>query len=674
MLKLFFSINLRGLLTPISYLAYMFRLLLLLLFSGLPTFLFAQNSELDSLKELLASVRNENRRLEMLNGFAFQTRETNPHQALEWSFQAERLSEHLEDSAQLVSAKGNMGWIYYRLGIWDKAFRYSKDAYLLGSKLGDKKEMGMALNNLGALYFQRRNYTEAVQKFKEAYEIGLGLEDDYLIIRSLNNIALNLSKVGELDSAYWYAKQALQRNQKIGTVYFNSFTHRVIGDILLAKGELYQAISTYERALIVASSQKLNSFEASVFHRLGKAYLLNGEREKAREILERGLKIAKEGGFKDELLHTYQELANLYHSVGSVEKAYEYHRAFTELNKIQDEENDKERIAVLQAMFEVEKSDAEISLLKIENNLKEIEIKNFKRVVAIIAVSILLSLTLLFRLVYLNRKLREAHLDLERKRTMSEHQKRDLELKSDQLSESNRMKNRIFSILGHDLKTPVAQLKGVLELLHNQELSKEEFGEISHVLKRNVDGLFETIDNILVWSRSQMEGFKVQASRVKMIRMVRPCLELLQYQASSKDIIVYLYVDPDEEVYADPDLLQIIIRNILSNAIKFSNKGSRIDVMTKIEDDTLKLIIQDFGLGMSEVKLDTILNQQVILLESSVGTAKEKGTGLGLSLCKEFLHWMGGSLEIESKKGEGTKVAIRLPRLSHQPTEQIQAT
>ncbi|EMS31565.1 hypothetical protein C943_02220 [Mariniradius saccharolyticus AK6] len=651
----------------------MLRLFLMLAVFGITAMLHTKASELDSLKKVFQGLPSEQKRLEFLNQAAFNLREKNPKQSLEWSLQAEQLAVHLEDSVQLVASKGNLGWVYYRLGIWDKSFRYSKDAYLIGTKIGDRKEVGMALNNLGSLYYQRRNYSEAIQKFKEALKVGYEVKDDYLIIRSMNNIALNLSKVGELDSAYWYAKQALKRNEAVGAVYFNSFTHRVIGDILLSKGELLQAIRTFERALEVSSNHKLASFEASIFHRLGKAYILSGDKTKAKEYLEKGLKVSQEGGFKDELLHTYQELANLYHALGNVEKAYEYHRDFIELNRIQDEANDKERIAVLQAMFEVEKSDAEINYLKMENNLKELEIRNFKRLVAIIAISVVMALFLLIRLLVLNKRLKQAHRDLERKKDVSEIQRKELEEKSMELAESNRMKNRIFSILGHDLKMPVAQLKGVLELLHNQELSKEEFEGISHILKRNVDGLFETIDNILIWSRSQMEGFRVQPSRVKMIRVVRPCLELLQYQASSKDIIVYLYVDPDEEVFADPDLLQIIIRNLISNAIKFSNKGSRIDVMTKVEGDILKLIVQDFGTGMSEVKLDTILNQQVLLLESSAGTEKEKGTGLGLSLCKEFLSKMQGSLEIESKKGEGTKVTVVLPRLTNQPVLPVKA-
>lgn len=649
----------------------MLRSFLLLLAICIPAVLPAQTSEVDSLTEVLMGIDSDRQRLDFFNNAAFSIREKNLQQALDWSLQAEQLAMHLEDSAQLVVAKGNLGWVYYRLGVWEKSFRYSKDAYVIGSKIDDKKEVGMALNNLGALYYQRRNYAEAIQKFKEALNVGNAIGDDYLTIRSMNNIALNFSKVGELDSAYVYAKKALKRNEKIGGVYFNSFTHRVIGDIQLAKGEVLQAIRTFERALEVSTSQKLTSFEASIFYRLGKAYILSGDRTKAKEYLEKGLKVSQEGGFKDELLHTYQELANLYHALGDVEKAYEYHRAYTELGKIQDEANDKERIAVLQAMFEVEKSDAEINFLKMQNSLKELEIRNFKRLVIIITLSVILAIILLIRMSWLNKRLKQTHQDLEIKKNLSEFQRRELETKSVELAESNRMKNRIFSVLGHDLKTPVAQLKGVLDLMHNQELSKEEFEGISHILKRNVDGLFETIDNILVWSKSQMEGFRVQPSRVKMIRVVRPCLELLQYQASSKDIIVYLYVDQDEEVLADPDLLQIIIRNLISNAIKFSNKGSRIDVMTKVEGDLLKLIVQDFGTGMSDVQLDTILNQQVLLLESSVGTEKEKGTGLGLSLCKEFLAKMEGSLEIESKKGEGTRVTVILPRLTNQPAQPV---
>lgn len=640
------------------------RIVLFCLISfGITSNLFAQLLEVDSLKKIVLIQSNDAEKLNILNKYTLLIREKDTQQGLKWGLQAEELAIQLEDSVQLGKAKGNLGWIYYRLGIWDKAFRYSKDAYLIGMRFNDKLEIGMALNNLGALYFQRKNYADAIKNFQEAYLIAIEVEDPFLTIRSLNNLALNLSKVGELDSALYFAKSALEMNRKEGLTYFTSFTHRVIGDIFMAKNELDSAIRTYEHSLGVASHQRLKTYEASIFHRLGKAYFLAGEINKSLDYLERGKKISEQNGFQEELINTYQVLSSVYHSKGEISKAYEYHRSYTELKDRMEEGTDEDRMALLQAMFEVEKSEAEINYLKIENSLKELEIESVKRSVTIAALFVIVCFVLLIWLYVFNKKLANANHKLTLKKAITENQKKELESKSQELFESNKMKNRLLSILGHDLKSPVAQLKGVLDLMHSNGLSREEFEGISHILKRNVDGLFETMDNILSWSKSQMEGFNVQLSPINLGKVIRPCLDLLQHQAVSKEISINLNIEQEEKALVDKDLLQIVVRNLVSNAIKFSNKGSTVEIYTIKDEEYLKLVVQDFGLGMNEIQLETILNEQVSLLESSAGTEKEKGTGLGLNLCKEFLNLMGGKLNIKSKKGEGTVAIVSLKRM-----------
>ena len=622
--------------------------------------LFAQLQEVDSLNKIVLAENNDFDRLNSLNRIAFLIREKDTQQALKWGKQAEDLAVNLGDSLQLGRAKGNLGWIYYRLGIWDKAFRYSKDAYLLGLRFEDKFETGMALNNLGALYYQRKNFTEAIKNFREAYQIGLEIDDSFLTIRSLNNLAMNLSIVGELDSALYFAQTAVQKNKNENLIYLTSFSNRVIGDVFLSKSELDSAIKTYEYALGIASQHRLKTFEASVFHRLGKAYFLKGDPDKSLEYLSRGRKVSEENGYREELIETFKVLASVYHSLGDVSTAYQYHKLFAELKDKREDEIDEDRMSLLQAMLEVEKSDAEISYLKIENSLKELELKSIRRTMIFGGLAIIICVTLLIWLFVFNKKLRNVNERLKLKRILLDKQKKEIEMKSEELSESNKMKNRILSILGHDLKSPVAQLKGVLDLLHSQELTKEEFEDISHILKRNVDGLFENIDNILSWSKSQMEGFNVQLAPTNLSKVIRPCLDLLNHQATSKEISINLNVGDKEMVIVDQDLLQIVVRNLLSNAIKFSKKGSKIDIYSFKEGELLHLVIQDYGLGMSEIQLETILNGQVSLLESSVGTDKEKGTGLGLNLSKGFLDLMGGKFSMTSKKGEGTTVTITL--------------
>lgn len=622
--------------------------------------LIAQQDEADSLQTLLQNTTDQNEKVKLLNQVTFLLREKDIAKALEFGNEAESLALELKDSLQLAKAKGNLGWINYRLGVWDKAFRYSRDAYLMGLDQSDKAEVAMTLNNLGAIYYQQTNYEEAIKKFKEAYNIGKELNDSYIIIRSLNNIALNYSKTEMLDSAMFFAQEAIKENKAAGSIYFTSFTNRVIGDVYLAKGEIEKAIETFNVALNVASHQRLSSFESSILHRLGKAYFLNKENDKALEMLERGKVISRENGFQDELVNTLKNLALVYEALGDVPKAYENLKQYTELSNVLEEKSDKDRLALIQSMFEVEKSDAEVKVLRSENLLQDLRLKNFRLLIFITSIAAMLLGALLLWLYGLNKKTKEINKDLIFKQEKVNQQKLALEKQSNELENSNNLKNKLFSILGHDLKSPVSQLQSVLGLVNTQELTPNEFATISLILKRNVDSLYVVLDNILSWSKSQMEGFKVQLSPTKLETVIKPCLDLLQNQADLKDLVISVNLDSNEKVWADPDLLQVIVRNILSNAIKFSKKGSNIEIRSYDDGKLVTLEIQDYGVGMPQKILDFIQSETFSILQSSPGTEKEKGTGLGLSISREFVSLMEGGLTFESEKGKGTKAILQM--------------
>lgn len=621
---------------------------------------YSQGQEIDSLENILNSDIQIQNRLEVLNRLSFLNRERDVNKALEFSLEAEKLSLKENDSLQLARAKGNLGWIHYRLGIWDKAFRYSRDAYLIGLSQNDKSEIAMTLNNLGAIYYQQRNFPEAIRKFKEALEIGKEINDPYIIIRSLNNIALNYSKTEKLDSAIYFATEAIKQNQESGSIYFTSFTNRVIGDVQMAQGDIAKAIATYENALNAASHQRLSSFESSILHRLGKAYFEIGNYSKSLEMLEKGENIAGANNFQDEYAQTLKNLSILHEQLGNNDKAYNYLKRFTELSDVLDEKADRDRLALIQGMFEVEKSDADVRYLRSENMLQDLKIKNFRLVILIISVAILLLGIGMARIYLLNQKTKKINKDLVSKQEKVNQQKKTLELQSQELEKSNRLKNKLFSILGHDLKSPVSQLQSVLGLVNTQELSREEFSTISHILKRNVDSLYVVLDNILSWSKSQMEDFKVQLSPISLETVVKPSLELLHNQAQSKELNINVELSTKVKVWADPDLLQVIVRNILSNAIKFSKKGSVIDIRSFTEGREVVLQVQDYGLGMPSSILKSFEKDQFSILQSSPGTEKEKGTGLGLSISREFISMMDGTLQFESEKGKGTTAVIKL--------------
>ncbi|WP_291781379.1 tetratricopeptide repeat protein, partial [Cecembia sp.] len=431
-------------------------------------------NELDSLMIYLEDVEPKERGL-VLNRFSFLLREKNITQAFEFANEAEKIGIAINDSLIMAHAKENLGWIYYRSGVWDKAFRYSRDAYTISYQIKDNKGLAMAMNNLGVIYYKQKNYEEAIKKFKGAYSIGLQLEDPFIMVRSLNNAAINFLSAVEPDSAYYYAYKALKINNEFNTIYFNSFTYRVIGDIQLAKNQYEEAIDTYNFAQHTATHHMLESFEASILQRMGNAYRLSGNLGKSIELLEKGKDIALEKNFQDELIYFYKYLAMAYEQVGKLDLAYFNQMAYNRLSEILEERINKDRLALVSATFEVEKNDAEIRYLRAENDYQELQLKNFKTYNFLFTIGTIFLAVLFVWLWSMHKKTKAINIELYMNQVKIEEQKAELEKHSKNLNESNRLKDRLFSILGHDLKTPVSQLQGVLGLLHDNNLSKEEF-------------------------------------------------------------------------------------------------------------------------------------------------------------------------------------------------------
>ncbi|UJP64548.1 ATP-binding protein [Mongoliitalea daihaiensis] len=617
-----------------------------------------QEAEIDSLSAFVLQTSDKAQKLEALNRLTFLLREQELDKALGYALTAESLALELDDRISLGRAKGNIGWIHYRKGNWNLAFRYSKDAYLMGIANQDNLELAMVLNNLGALYYQQTNYNQAISYFKEALSIATSIDDTYTVIRSLNNIALNYSKLDELDSALHFANMALETNEIAGSIYFTSFTLRVIGDVMVAKGELDEAITIYNNALTQASHQRLRSFESSVLHRLGKVYTLNGSYATAVELLERGRELAEEGGFKDELVQTYYNLYKIYDLLGNINLAYENLQKFTVLNQEQEIESDKSKLKLIQSMFEVDKVDAELSAIKAESQLKSVRLQLFQRFTFFGVLLSFILITLVLWMIFINRRKNILYQRLLIERDLVNKQKIDLEIKSQELNQANKTKNKILSIIGHDLKAPIGQLKGVLQLLVDKDLSKTEFEEVNRKILLNLDELYSNMDNVLYWAVSQMGGFKIQQELIELHEPVYSAFNLLKFTAEEKNILIEIDVPSTHLIETDKNILTLIIRNVLSNAIKFSEKYSVISIKSSSVNNKIVISIKDSGKGMSSFKIRELIATKNSLVESSQGTEKETGTGLGYSLINDFIGQIGGAIQIFSEEEKGSEVLL----------------
>ncbi|MDE3253661.1 MAG: HAMP domain-containing histidine kinase, partial [Bacteroidota bacterium] len=237
-----------------------------------------------------------------------------------------------------------------------------------------------------------------------------------------------------------------------------------------------------------------------------------------------------------------------------------------------------------------------------------------------------------------------------------------IEEKNKELKKTNETKQKLFSIIAHDLRSPISQLKGSLDLVNQSYLSPEEFGKITKKLSVEVDLLHSTLDNLLRWSISQFQGIVASPEKIMLTDAIeKQAAQFFRPALEAKNLTLHLELG-NYAVWADPDHLNLVMRNLLSNAIKYSYQDGWIRVMARKEGSEIILEIRDEGIGMQPSLQNSLFETENMI--SNTGTSNEKGTGLGLKLCKEFIEINRGRIWVESELDKGTRIFFSLPAIT----------
>lgn len=239
-----------------------------------------------------------------------------------------------------------------------------------------------------------------------------------------------------------------------------------------------------------------------------------------------------------------------------------------------------------------------------------------------------------------------------------ENSQRRLQLNNQELEESNTTKEKIFSIIAHDLRSPIAQLHNTLDLLQKGMIDPKQFHEFIEHIGSQVKQLRVSMDNLLQWSNSQLEGIEANPRKVILAPILEQIEALMRIEIEQKQIRVHKQLDATA-VWVDADHLLLLLRNLLSNAIKYSFKGGAIHISAKQWQHQVIITIADQGCGMDEATLQSLFSSANLV--SRQGTMNEKGTGLGLKLVKEFVEKNQGRVWAEHNQPQGAVFNIALP-------------
>lgn len=263
-----------------------------------------------------------------------------------------------------------------------------------------------------------------------------------------------------------------------------------------------------------------------------------------------------------------------------------------------------------------------------------------------------------FRLIAKNRALHRKNLEIRTQKETIAEKANELKLQKSELVELNTLKNRLFSVISHDLKSPMYALRNLFQNMQQYDLPAEEVKQMVPDVLNDLNYTISLMENLLQWSKSQMRADSVQLQEVNISELIADVLKLLRLQAEAKQLHIEHKTEKPVIVFADRDMINLVLRNLLSNAIKFTPEKGSIQVGVNDLSCFAEIYVQDSGMGISREDLKKINENNFY---TTKGTASESGTGLGLMLCREFLARNGGQMHIESEPGKGSVFSFTLP-------------
>ncbi len=670
----------------------------LTLFSFL--FVSAQNKELDSLTLQLAFQKPDtakvNTSIRLINILYDQK---DYKKAIMFIDESERLAESIKYD------KGIAEVIYYKALIFASKddyynaidnFNKSKQIF---TKIKDTLGLAMVNNGIGMIEINRGNFKKGIETSLKA--IGV-FEENYLfknLSSAYNNLATAYFESDNIEQSLEYNFKALEVRERLKDTLNLSTTYRNIATLYSIKNDHEKAITYYNKVLSLLDATNNNfKLRGEILPKIGQEYLNLKDYLKAAEFLVAGARlnrkinnkegllqalsglaqlnlvkkrfdlvegqlieatiIAKELNNENELLRNYELNMKLDSAKGNFQSAFMWQR---EYQRLKDKVFKREYTSagLTDTDYNTDENNEKLleeQKIKDEENIARI---NKLKLISYILLGAFVVVSTFLLLIYLKRRSRMNYTkELEEKNVQIQKQNEAILAQSKNLEEINVVKDKLFSIVSHDLKDSISSIKAFIDLLKEGSLSKEEFNDLIPELSENADNASLLLFNLLNWSKSQMESLEPKPEYFNIQEVFKDKINLVDQKVEKKKIILKDETIPDT-VYADRSMVEIIVQNLLTNAVKFCNEGDIITLSNQVINGRCQFYIKDTGVGISKENQDKLFKDSSF---TTIGTTNEKGTGLGLNICKDLVELNHGRIWLESSLNMGSKFYVELPR------------
>ncbi len=538
-----------------------------------------------------------------------------------------------------------MGTIFRVNGLYDRAIEYIIKSRLNYEKVGYEEGYAWAAYLLGRIYTDLQLNEKAMDYYGQALESyqHLANEDNNQsgVVICYEQIGILHLMSGNTDDARKNIGYTLEIHEASGSKYGISNAYKNLGRIEYTSGNYALA----EKYLIDALSAKIEVGDElskpSIYQYLGLCYIKTGRTNEGLAFILKGLDQAIINNQKRIQLDIYLDLSEIYLSLNNLEKAIDCQQHLISIQDSMLLGAVNIKMEQLQGIYEIDAKNNQIADLEQQNKINRLTLKQHRTSIILMIIGSVLAIIIAMVIYFFYRRLQQ---------------------KLIQIEEANAAKDKFFSIIAHDLRGPIHTQTSFIEHLYEEfnSIAPGELRQLLKILLNSSENISDLLNNLLLWAQSQVKKMEVKTTQLKLTDVLKTTIEKLQQSANLKQITIKLDTNDELEVLSDANMLQTIIRNIISNAIKFTPRGGSISVKSySSEKNQVTLNISDTGIGMDSTTLSKLFD--ISSKRFSRGTENEKSNGLGLILVKEFVEKNNGTIHFDSEPGKGTSVIVMLP-------------
>jgi signal transduction histidine kinase len=576
--------------------------------------------------------------------------------------QSLKQARELNSPALKARALRELGIISYHEGSYSESINYCQEALKWYYEVDDKKGRAAVYNILSMLNKAVDNNQLALELLDKANEIYLQLNDKNGLATTMLNRGVIFDRMQEYDKAHQCFKSALESFKDAGNQQIIPLLYNNIGSIYGKIGRLDSAMILLNEAIRRYELLGNLKGKASTLHSKGKIYCDLKEYTKAIESMNQALELSEEIGAQTLKISILTDLALCYQYSKQYEQAYITQKKLTELKNLVWDDKSNSQIAELEVLYHTELKERENTELRYQNEVI-IKQNTIQKIILIASLCGFFILGVLIVIIYLsNKALKAKNREIVLKQEKIERQNKALASQKNMLIELSNDKDRFFSIATQNLYEPVGTIYKLLE--HTLQIqtkgSKEDLHAFIKTSKEASVQAFNLLENLYYWARIQQGHIDHDPAPHLLKPLLEHIIMLQQPKATAKMIIIRLLAENDNVgAYFDAKLIEIALRNLIENAVKFSTRGGEVNV--KLWSDGIKswIRISDSGVGMTREQLEALFSRR--FSGSVPGTHGEKGGGLGLILTKNFIDRNMGTIKVESSIAEGTTVLVSLP-------------